>query len=88
MLTAILSYQANYAMSRQTIEHVCVLTSEGIYYQMESTFTRPVNVSLTMANDSLLKQVLSEEDSRLDDSGYVETIRQYLSCLLYTSRCV
>ena len=66
-------------MSRQTIEHVCVLTSEGIYYQMESTFTRPVNVSLTMANDSLLKQVLSEEDSRLDDSGYVETIRQYLS---------
>lgn len=78
LLTAVLNYRANYAMSRQTIEHVCALTSESIYYQMERIFIKPVNVSLTMANDSLLQQVLREE-SRLDDGGHLETIRQYLS---------
>lgn len=79
LMTAILSYRSNYSASLQNIEQVSDLTSEGIYYQMTSTFTKPVNVSLTMANDSLLRDFLSEEQDHLDDSTYIETLRGFLS---------
>ena len=79
LFTAVLSYQANYSASLSNIEQVSSLTSEGIYYQLMSTLTKPVNISLTMANDSLLKEYLTEEQNRLDDEKYVDTIRSYLS---------
>ncbi len=78
LLTAALSYQANYSTSLTNIEQVTALTSEGIYYQVSGLFTRPVNVSLTMANDSLLMDALENETDHLDDPGYVDTIREYL----------
>lgn len=78
LVTAILSYQANYSASIENIEQVSNLTSEGVYYQMSSTFTKPVNISLTMANDSLLKDYLSQEEKHLEDTGYIETLREYL----------
>ena len=65
--TAVLSYQANYTASVQNIEQVSALTSEGIYYQLTSIFTKPVNISLTMANDSLLKGFLADEKTQLDN---------------------
>ena len=79
LVTAILSYHANYSASLNNIEQVSSLTSEGIYYQMMSTLTKPVNISLTMANDSLLKEYLAEERTHMDDKEYVDTIRSYLS---------
>ncbi|MTQ98251.1 diguanylate cyclase [Pseudoflavonifractor sp. BIOML-A6] len=78
LLTAALSYRANYSASLENIEQVSDLTSEGIYYQMSTTFTKPVNISLTMANDSLLHETLAQEADRLDDPAYIETIREYL----------
>lgn len=78
LLTAVLSYQANYSAAIQNIEQVSTLTSEGIYYQISSTFTKPVNVSLTMANDSLLKGLLRAEADNLHTPGYIETVREYL----------
>ena len=78
VLTAALSYKANYSASLQNIEQVSDLSSEGIYYQIGSTLGKPVNVSLTMANDSLLRKFLREETARLDDPAYTETIRGYL----------
>ncbi|MCQ4671520.1 sensor domain-containing diguanylate cyclase [Lactonifactor longoviformis] len=77
-LTAMLSYRANYNASLQNIEQVSDLTSEGIYYQLAGTFTKPVNISLTMANDSLLRDFLLGEEAHLEDEGYTETIREYL----------
>ena len=79
LLTAVLSYRANYSASMENIEQVSALTSEGIYYQMSGTFTKPVNISLTMANDSLLRECLLRESGRLNDTAYTETIRDYLS---------
>ena len=55
------------------------LTSEGIYYQISTTFNKPVNISLTMANDSLLHDVLIQEKERMDDPEFIRTIREYLS---------
>lgn len=53
------------------IEQVSSLTSEGIYYQMRTIFAKPVNVSLTMAHDSLLIEHLSDRASREDSGGKV-----------------
>lgn len=77
-LTAVFSYQANYQASLDNIEQVSSLTAEGIYYQITTRFTKPVNISLTMSHDSLLMDHLSEEKERLEDQSYVETIRNYL----------
>ncbi len=78
ILTAILSYRANYSAALENIEQVSSLTSEGIYYQLSSIFSKPVNISLTMANDSLLKEYLSEEQNHIDDTAYADTISEYL----------
>lgn len=78
LCTAALSYRANYSESLETIEQVSDLTSEGIFHRMNSTFTKPVNISLTMANDSFLKEFLSREAAHLEDQSYIETLREYL----------
>lgn len=78
LLTALLSYKANYTASLQSIEQVSKLTSEGIYYQMSTTFTKPVNISLTMANDSLLHTVLAQEHEQLYNAEYTARIGEYL----------
>lgn len=78
LMTALLGYQANYSASIESIEQVSSLTSEGIYYKINSIFSKPVNVSLTMANDSLLRDFLAKEGSHLDDPEYVATLQEYL----------
>lgn len=77
-LTAIFSYRANYQASLDSIERVSSLTTEGIYYRLTTMFTRPVNISLTMAHDSLLVEHLSNEAEHLDDAQYAETLKTYL----------
>lgn len=78
LLTAVLSYRVNYSASLINIEQISTLSSEGIYYQMTDTFTKPVNVSLTMAHDSLLMEYLSREQAQGDDPGYLSSIQEYL----------
>lgn len=78
LVTAVLSYQANYSSSLENIEQVSDLSSEGIYYQMNNIFTKPINISLTMANDSLLRDCLNEEKDQFYSAEYVNTIKEYL----------
>ncbi|MEG2139398.1 MAG: sensor domain-containing diguanylate cyclase [Bilophila sp.] len=81
-ITSVISYRSNIGIFEKDVEHVSDLTSEGIYHRIDSLFTKPVNVSLTMANDSLLKDFLSEEKDHLNDSKsdsiFIDTMRQYL----------
>lgn len=60
------------------MEHVAVLTAEGIYNQIDSIFTKPINISLTMANDNLLKDFLAREDLMANDAVFLKTIKNYL----------
>ncbi|MGI6200740.1 MAG: sensor domain-containing diguanylate cyclase [Christensenellales bacterium] len=76
--TAVISYRSNQGILRKDVENVTALTSEGIYHQIDAVFIKPVNISLTMANDSLLKQFLADEPSRLDDDAFVADMREYL----------
>lgn len=41
-------------------------------------FTKPLNVSLTMAHDSLLVEHLLEEEKHFRGEGYIQTTRNYL----------
>lgn len=77
-LTSYISYHSNREAFEQDAERVSVLTSEGIRRDIDAQFTRPIDVSLTMANDSLLKQYLAAEADRLDDPLYPESLRGYL----------
>lgn len=76
--TALLSYQANYSASLKNIEEVSSLTSESIYYQLTTTFSKPIHVSLTMANDSLLREYVADESQELNNQEYTNTIANYL----------
>lgn len=78
-LTFILSYRANSSAAQQNVEHVSALTSEGIYYQMNNILSKPVNVSMTMANDSLLKDILRKEAAHPEDVQYMEKLGEYLN---------
>ncbi len=75
---AAVNYSSNNEIFRMHIEHISELTSESVYHQINSYFTRPVSVSMTMANDSLLKHLLAEEKDRMDDASYIERLRGYL----------
>lgn len=78
ILTSLISYHLNNSIYIQDIEHISTLTSEGIYHQINTIFTKPIHISLTMANDSLLKSFLLEEESHQEDEQFIETMRNYL----------
>ena len=77
-VTSLISYHSNQGLFKQETENVSNLTAEGIYHKIESIFTKPVSISLTMANDSLLKQFLSEEAERKDEKEYIAILQNYL----------
>lgn len=78
LLTSLVSYNANNGIYKNDIEHITTLTSEGIYHQIDSIFTKPINISQTMANDNLLKTFLMEERTRENDEDFIQTMREYL----------
>lgn len=72
------SYHSNRGVLRKDVEDISQLTSEGIYHQIDSVFAKPIHISLTMANDSLLKSFLREEAVREEDPAFVQTMKDYL----------
>lgn len=77
-MTAFFSYRANYQATLNNIEQVASLTGEGIHYQLTTLLTKPVNISLTMAHDSLLVEQLSCEMENLENREYVQRLQTYL----------
>ena len=78
LITAVIGYKTNWNVFEEDVEQVSNLTMESISHQIDSNFTKPVNISLTMANDSLLKDFLTEEQEHLDDEAFIQTMREYL----------
>jgi len=78
IITSIISYKSNLGMFEKDVQHVSNLTSEGIYYKIDSIFTKPINISLTMANDRLLKEFLIDEQDHLNSEPFLKTMREYL----------
>lgn len=78
-ITTLVGYRANQKIFRKDMESVTTLTSQGIYHEIDTLFTKPINISLTMANDSLLKEFLEGEAAHLDDEAFTHTMRDYLN---------
>lgn len=78
IITSVTSYHSNRGIFRKDVERVSTLTSEGIYHQIDSIFTKPINISLTMANDNLLKEFLADEKQRTADDAFIQSMRDYL----------
>lgn len=76
--TSIISYRSNLGVFYKNIESVSKLTSEGIYHQIDSMFTKPVHISMTMANDSLLRNFLANESEHLHDEEFISVMKGYL----------
>ena len=51
-VTSITSYRANIGVFEKDVEDVTDLASEGIYYKIDSIFTKPVNVSSSIRDCS------------------------------------
>lgn len=79
LITSVISYHSNMDIFLKDVESVSTLASDGIYYQIDAQFTRPLNVSLTMANDSLLKRFLLDEDAHLEDAVFIQVLQAYLA---------
>lgn len=79
ILIAVLSYRANYTAYLVKTEQVASLANEGIYYRLATMLTKPVNISQTMAHDSLLIELLETEETSWNNSHYQETIKNYLA---------
>ena len=78
-ITSIISYHSNKQIFQKDIEEVSNLTSEGIYHNIDTIFSKPINVSMTMANDTLLREFLGEESTKKVDESYVKEMRDYLN---------
>lgn len=77
-ITAVISYRSNIGFFEKDIENVSTLATEGIHSRIKSIFSRPVSVSLTMANDYLLKDFLTDESRYPDNPAYVAKMQTYL----------
>lgn len=78
IITSIISYRSNTEIYEADVAHVSDLVSAGMYYQVDTIFAEPINISLTMANDILLKNFLAEEEQSADDEIYLQKMREYL----------
>lgn len=63
---------------KRDIEHISVLASESLSYQIDALFVEPLNISITMAADTFLKDFLADESSHLEDADYLNQISKYL----------
>ena len=77
-VASLVSYHSNNGIFKEDVEHISTLTSDGIYYQIDAIFSKPINISLTMANDHLLKDFLLQENTRGNDADFLQTMRSYL----------
>lgn len=66
---------------KDDIENISKLTSSNIYAEINNELTKPMFVSLTMANDAFLKSWLHEEQSQYADPAHRKKLLRYLQDL-------
>lgn len=74
----IINYNNYSKIIKDDIKNISKLTSTNIYSDINSELTKPIFVSLTMANDSFLKDWLLEENTMIDDEAHLLKLQNYL----------
>lgn len=80
-LTAAINFHNYSNVIMDDIENISKLTSTNIYSTINNELTKPIFVSLTMANDSFLKDWLLEEKLHPNDSEHQKYLIEYLKGL-------
>lgn len=78
IITSVISYRSNIGVFEKDVEHISILASDGIHSKMEAMFSKPIAISLAMANDNLLKSLLAKEKENPADETYIRRMRDYL----------
>ena len=63
-ITSILNDKASNNIIQEDAENITKLTAMTIFAEIQNELTKPIFVSLTMANDSFVKSWLAEEDKQ------------------------
>ena len=58
--------------------NISKLTATSIYSEIRNELTKPIFVSLTMANDNFLKNWLKEESDAIDAPSHQRELQKYL----------
>ncbi len=74
----ITSYNTYSKVIKDDILNISKLTSTGIYSDIRGELTKPIFVSLTMANDSFLKTWLKDEAAGNLSAGHAQALINYL----------
>lgn len=75
---SILNYLTYSRIIKDDIENISKLSATNIYSEINNELTKPIFVSLTMANDSFLKEWLVNEENYLSDDEYLDDLKDYL----------
>lgn len=78
IITSVISYFSNRQTFEKDIKAVSALTSESIYHEIDGIFNKPIHISETMANDTLLQSYLEKELDHLEDVDFTKGLQQYL----------
>lgn len=77
IITSYISYHSNQGMFQKDARQVLDLATGAIENEINAMFERPLNISLTMANDTLLKDYLNREEEEDFEQGIQEYLRTY-----------
>ncbi len=72
------NYHYNREIFKKDMEQVALLTEKCIYNDIDSIFTKPIHIAMTMANDNFLKDFLETEDMMPDNEEFLNTIKNYI----------
>lgn len=79
LMTTLVSYSIYGDVIKKDLEAISQLTLSNIYSDIDSEITKPVFVSLTMANDIFLKNWLEDEEKNAFDSAAQKELIDYLA---------
>lgn len=79
LLAGISSYYTFNDLFRTDIELVSSLTSENIYANLTNIMDRPLNITTTMANDTLLRNLVQKESFDSKNTEMAEIMCDYLT---------
>jgi len=74
----ITGYSTYSEIIRADIVNISKLTATNIYSEIRNELTKPIFVSLTMANDNFLKNWLKEESDAIDAPSHQRELQNYL----------
>ncbi|TCO69074.1 sensor domain-containing diguanylate cyclase [Marinisporobacter balticus] len=76
--TMFINYKTYSKLITEDIKNISKLTGTNIYSEINNELIKPVFVSLTMANDSFLKQWLYKEQTASNKEAHLKSLKDYL----------